>query len=409
MIHVCYALRDESGLYSKYPATSMLSMFENTHEKITVHLLHDSTLTDELRKKFLGLVYRYDQEIKFYNVETFAPDLIEQAKNLKWNQGIPGRVAIMYRLFIPEILPSDITKVIYLDSDTIVNLDINELWQIDLKDHALGAVTDYSIGMHDETKARAWWQPYIDGTIKDWKNYFNSGVVFFNINNKYVNTGGVRLFERCLEVLKNHTNYWLLDQDSLNVLFKDNFLQLPPQFNFMLGYFKENPIKTQVEPLIYHYVLNSLTMDMKDPFSRLWFEYFMRTPFCKPESFQRIFSKLTTDSERKIEAWKNFSIQTARKSRAFYIHDKNLRAEILNSFGFDPKDLLINELQNLLVTMKDKISDHIFIIHINPAFWKSISDQLSAAGFVENRDFFNAFDMLSRGFEKNGFDIVKVI
>ncbi len=51
MIHVCYAMRDESGKYSKFVGTSMLSMFENTREKITVHLIHDSTLSHESRKK----------------------------------------------------------------------------------------------------------------------------------------------------------------------------------------------------------------------------------------------------------------------------------------------------------------------------------------------------------------------
>ena len=63
MIHVCYAMRDESGKYSKFVGTSMLSMFENTREKITVHLIHDSTLSCENRKKFLQIVYKYDQEI----------------------------------------------------------------------------------------------------------------------------------------------------------------------------------------------------------------------------------------------------------------------------------------------------------------------------------------------------------
>ena len=63
MIHVCYAMRDESGKYSKFVGTSMLSMFENTREKITVHLIHDSTLNHENRKKLVQIVYKYDQEI----------------------------------------------------------------------------------------------------------------------------------------------------------------------------------------------------------------------------------------------------------------------------------------------------------------------------------------------------------
>ena len=63
MIHVCYALFDRDGTYSKFIGTSILSMFENTQEKVTIHLIHDSTLTDENRKKFMRLVLDYDQDI----------------------------------------------------------------------------------------------------------------------------------------------------------------------------------------------------------------------------------------------------------------------------------------------------------------------------------------------------------
>ena len=48
----------------------------------------------------------------------------------------------MYRLLIPQVLTSDIETVIYLDSDIIVNLDINELWRINLEDKPLGAIPE---------------------------------------------------------------------------------------------------------------------------------------------------------------------------------------------------------------------------------------------------------------------------
>ncbi len=49
-----------------------------------------------------------------------------------------------YRLKICDVL-KDYTKVIYLDSDILVNMDIKKLWDENLKNHALGAVLDSHI------------------------------------------------------------------------------------------------------------------------------------------------------------------------------------------------------------------------------------------------------------------------
>lgn len=53
MIHVCYALYDKNGKYSKLTGTSICSLFENTKAWVTIHLLHDHTLTEENRAKFI--------------------------------------------------------------------------------------------------------------------------------------------------------------------------------------------------------------------------------------------------------------------------------------------------------------------------------------------------------------------
>ncbi len=55
MIHVCYGLHDGDGRYSKFTGTSILSMFENATtppRSVTVHILHDDTLTADNRDKF---------------------------------------------------------------------------------------------------------------------------------------------------------------------------------------------------------------------------------------------------------------------------------------------------------------------------------------------------------------------
>lgn len=46
------------------------------------------------------------------------------------------------RLFLMQILPKEITKVIYLDGDTIVRQSLVELWSTNIEGFALGAVKD---------------------------------------------------------------------------------------------------------------------------------------------------------------------------------------------------------------------------------------------------------------------------
>jgi len=74
MIHVCLCFHDETGQYSKFAGTTILSLFENANTipllpSITVHILHGHTLTKDNREKFMCLAGHYGQLINFYNVE----------------------------------------------------------------------------------------------------------------------------------------------------------------------------------------------------------------------------------------------------------------------------------------------------------------------------------------------------
>ena len=71
MIHVSYGLYDKTGRYSKFTATSMVSMFENTKEKVTVHILHDNTLSQENQNKLSQIAERYGQIVKYFRALKF--------------------------------------------------------------------------------------------------------------------------------------------------------------------------------------------------------------------------------------------------------------------------------------------------------------------------------------------------
>mgnify|MGYP002623641676 CR=1 FL=1 len=144
MIHVCFGLHDGDGRYSKFVGTTMASIFENTLAPVTIHILHDDSLSADNRDKFSYLAGRYAQHVNFHDVEEICADDIKflrdkLADKIKLRFGIGA----FYRLLIKKILaPLKIDKAIYLDADIIVNMDIDELWHRDLKNFPLAAVPE---------------------------------------------------------------------------------------------------------------------------------------------------------------------------------------------------------------------------------------------------------------------------
>ena len=142
-IHVCYALNDISGSYAKFVGTSMCSLFENTHSQVVIHVLHDDTLTEE--NKLIALTDDYSQKICFYNILTNSVirDFIGKIQQIY----LPQYQGMLFRFAIGEFLPYHIERVIYLDADTIVHMDINKLWNADLGNAHIAAVSDSVIAM----------------------------------------------------------------------------------------------------------------------------------------------------------------------------------------------------------------------------------------------------------------------
>ena len=186
MIHICYGMRDSSGHYSKFVGTSMLSMFENTREKITVHILHDSTLTDDNRNKLEQIVSMYQQQIRFYNVDELVPESVD-AINAKIDsiKQHPATVAAFYRILIPDVLPKNISRAVYLDGDMIINLDIKELWNFDLGRFSIGAVPEYFSGIDLDKNIFLLREKIVDS-----RDYFNSGMLLMDLNRARITGGG---------------------------------------------------------------------------------------------------------------------------------------------------------------------------------------------------------------------------
>ena len=179
MIHVSYCFHDADGRYSKFCGTSILSMFENTSERVTVHILHDNTLTGDNRDKFIYLAGQYRQHIKFYDVDQCAShrmNYFRQTMSQRFSH--LHFIGTFYRLLLPEIISPSIDKIIYLDAgDTIVNLDIKQIWDVELGDHPLAAVDEI-----DRITGEPMKRSMCDDGLVQYGKYFNAGVLVINLD-----------------------------------------------------------------------------------------------------------------------------------------------------------------------------------------------------------------------------------
>lgn len=201
--------------------------YHNRHHQIMFHVLTegvDENKKDELRR----ITKDAGQEIRFYDVDS----------SLIGNVPVDNRfrISIYYRLLMAKILPKDIDKILYLDSDIIVRGDIEELWNKDISDVELAAVLDQSC---DDIRI------YNRTGLSPLSGYYNSGVLLINLRYwREHNTG-----ERCIAyVNKNSKSVQYPDQDALNFITHKAWKVLPFRYNtqaFM--YYRRNEILARTE------------------------------------------------------------------------------------------------------------------------------------------------------------------
>lgn len=165
------------------------------------------------------------------------PDLL---KGLQGDQHIS--VATYLRLFLPTLLP-DVSRVLYLDCDTIVCDDLSELYYVDLNDHALAAARDFAVSTVSSS-----WSGLRNDPKLPWPSdtpYFNAGVVVMDLE-KWRTLG---LTQKILDYGAEHKGKLKhCDQDMFNAILADDWEPIESQWNVQNGLFKLE--KLQPHPFV---------------------------------------------------------------------------------------------------------------------------------------------------------------
>ncbi|MDR3230235.1 MAG: glycosyltransferase family 8 protein [Synergistaceae bacterium] len=290
-IHIALSVYDPRGTYSRHAGVVMASIFENTKSPVCVHILHDETLTEDNRARFIETAEPYGQRVEFHDVspliERMGNEIIEMAQGR-------GSVGKLFRLTVQDLLPVD--KVIYLDCDIVVNMDIRELWDISLENYSIAGVLDRPIHKRFSLKALR-----LKCMGCDRKTYINSGVLFMNlalIKTKY------KLFQESIAWFQRCQHYSdLVDQDMINSCFRGDIKIIDSQFNNCSAHLKSGfrSELSEVSGCILHAIITLKPWETlrNSALDRLYWKAFLKTSWGRltPDELADFMLEIAYNSE----------------------------------------------------------------------------------------------------------------
>jgi len=271
-----------------YQASTMLnSLLKNNNSDIKIFLIHNGVKKkklDSLKK----LVNQFSVEFEDFKIKNnFFSDLktTHHFKNVNY-----------FRLLIPDVLPRNINKVLYLDCDILVLNSIEFLWEINLNNHFLAAVKDNVSITHKEQLG-----------MKPTSNYFNSGVMLINLDFWRQE----QLSKKVIEFVIDHPEkIEFVDQDGLNAIINGHWIELPLSWNVQSYLFMDNGLKIRYadilsEPSVIHFSGNGLKPWKNNNFTNLYFSEYKKyqKSLSIPKSKFKLISKqqLTLHSKKYLK------------------------------------------------------------------------------------------------------------
>jgi lipopolysaccharide biosynthesis glycosyltransferase len=134
---------------------------------------------------------------------------------------------IYARLVIEYFIPSTIDRVIYLDSDMMLNTDVSNLWETDLEGNVIGAVQEPNVKTMD-CPWNSGVKNYEELNIPAKAKYFNSGLLLIDMEKWKKEKVGQKVVE-CVE--KNKKYAIQPDQYGLNVVLWNKWKELDSGWN----------------------------------------------------------------------------------------------------------------------------------------------------------------------------------
>lgn len=278
-MHIVFSSDDN---YARHVGIAMTSLFDHDRaaEQIHVYII-DNEISEKNRALIDGIARDYGRFVHYIPFREYKEQL--KLDNGDWE--LP--ISTYARLFVGEMLPKDIDRVLYLDCDTIICDSLQPLFQMDMQGKTVAAVEDVcSTVFRDETGVT---EPY---------HYFCAGIILIDLN-KWRKIDAQKQFMDYLNARNGKVRHH--DQTILNGVFWNDSIMLHPRYDVLTptfimpyenlkayfglwdGYYSKQQIKESVKkPAIIHYTSSNIGRPWENnahPKAKIYQRYWKASPW----------------------------------------------------------------------------------------------------------------------------------
>lgn len=255
--------------YVQHLSVALVSLLDNNSDLSFRIYIISSGLSKKSVENIDKISRRYDCEVK--NI-TVSDDLFVTLATAHpfYPKGT------YYRLLIPELIDEE--KVLYLDSDIVVNGSIKGLYNQNIGESYVCAIEDPGFDRHSQLK------------MNPQSVYFNSGMMLINLS-KWKRDG---IQKKVIDFIENNQDViYFPDQCGLNAVINGQWKKVPLKYNQQSSIFSKdfekkfdcfNPeelAEAKETPVIIHYTSGSKPWHYKNrhPYKRRYWDYIKMTPY----------------------------------------------------------------------------------------------------------------------------------
>ena len=290
--------------FVKFTLVSLYSIKKNANKAFDykIYVLHTG-----ITGRMMNLLYDLSDE----NFTVVFRDVTEYLKSI--SDKLPLRdyysKTTYYRLYIAELY-QEYEKVIYIDSDTVVQGDISELYNTDIGDCYVGACHEQAMVQTDE------FGTYAESVVGvNRHNFFNAGLLLINCDEFRAHL----VLDKFIHYLSRYNFVVTQDEDYLNLICKDHVYWLDQRWNTEV--FGQIPYPPEEAKMI-HYIMVNKPWHYEDcRMGDIFWEYAKQTAVY--DEIKAILDSYT-DEQRKRDA------ESADRLLALAVTETNREDNFLN-------------------------------------------------------------------------------
>jgi lipopolysaccharide biosynthesis glycosyltransferase len=232
---------DDNFWAPAYATMRSVCLCEHNPRRLRFHLLHLG-LGAEHRTALESIGTEYGAQLVFVDM-SHSDILTDRIAHLPVPKVRRLNKIVYARLFLGELLPAEVSRVLFLDCDLMIRGSLEPLFFMDMDGKAIAAVQQpdrfYTIGGRDMRARKTL-------TLRD--PYFNAGVMLIDLDQYRAMDFTATL----APVEPEEMAQFYYDQDILNYCFRGRYLALAPRWNLQ----NAERAHEALDPIIVHYSAN---------------------------------------------------------------------------------------------------------------------------------------------------------